>query len=691
MVEFVNPYTFVPHEAEPVRSRPRGHAAAGSDGFSGVFSVRLTVKTPLVIGGYKDETTDVSQVPRLAARDGVRGMPIIPGSGLLGAVRSVHETLAGGCLRVLNADFLPVHRHPASTQETNGLRLAVVSEADGSGMPLAVRLCEEWVRVPVAAVTGLAGRLPTTGDQLLYKSPAGARGAAIPVGAIASANGRRTVLVKREEEDKGIATGSLVAVAGMRPVTEDRWVLLVSDTRPKKADLPLYFAAGRFSPGGLRYTVTRDTWDKYRDTVDGADDLRPAVLASDQNKNGDEPSYDPAAFQPVAVQFPPDDGPEVACRLPARRYLYRGQPVWVKIDEHSREVTEIRLSMLWRYQGTGTAGQRAGLAVPCRNPESLCWSCRLFGSADTVSRDKDDAARQRAYRGHVRFEDLVATHDFDPVTWHLAPLSSPRPGAGQFYLDSKDSRNKLSEQDTRPAATWGSDADQPRRPIRGRKYYWRTTDPTGGEHPRGRFRAGHQSAALGKRVQLVPAGTVFTGKVRFDNLSAADYGSLLAALNPRLLAGVDDPGWAETVTSVGGARPFGFGAVYIDIEEDPGPLAQTARMRYLGEDGDTVSAAEAVRAFHQEVATQAYRGVYRSWASLRHALTFGYVSDDLVWYPAVKGQKGEKAFDESFEFFAETNGVKLKNRDKKLVELPKASGSPGDQVIRWPVRGNRNG
>jgi CRISPR-associated protein (TIGR03986 family) len=316
----------------------------------------------------------------------------------------------------------------------------------------------------------------------------------------------------------------------------------------------------------------------------------------------------------------------------------------------------------------------------------LCWSCRLFGSADLVARGENDTARQSAYRGHVRFEDLVAEGDFKPATWHLAPLSSPRPSAGQFYLDARQSPRKLADQDTRPAATWGrgSVGDEPMRPIRGRKFYWRTENPTGGEHPRGRFRAAHQSEKLGKRAELVPVGAVFTGRIRFDNLDAADYGSLLAALNPRLLADTDDPAWADTVTSVGGAKPFGFGAVRIDVEPES---VQTAGTRYLGEEGAATSPAEAVREFAEGVPVT----VRRNWVSLRHALTSGYVADDLVWYPAVKGEKGSKAFDESFEFFAETNGVKLKNRDKKLVELPRADQDPGDQVIRWPLRGARQG
>ena len=73
---------------------------------------------------------------------------------------------------------------------------------------------------------------------------------------------------------------------------------------------------------------------------------------------------------------------------------------------------------------------------------------------------------------------------------------------------------------------------------------------------------------------------MFTGRVAFDNLSLADYGSLLVALDPRLLAGTDSADWEGVVTSVGGGKPFGFGAVSIDVEP---VLVQTARARYLGE------------------------------------------------------------------------------------------------------------
>jgi CRISPR-associated protein (TIGR03986 family) len=349
----------------------------------------------------------------------------------------------------------------------------------------------------------------------------------------------------------------------------------------------------------------------------------------------------------------------------------------VRISDDGRDVTEIRVSQLWRYQGAGPVGGRVGSAGPCTDPERLCWSCRVFGSADTGARGAADLAVQNSYRGHVRVDDLLAAGDVRPLAWHLAPLASPRPSAGQFYLDNKavPSARRVARKDTRPAATWGSDADTPGlRPVRGRKFYWRTTDPAREPFPRGQYRD-HQSAELGSQVALIPAGTVFTGRVSFDNLSPADYGSLLAALDPRLLAGADSADWDGVVTSVGGGKPFGFGAVTVDVE----PLSvQTARARYLGGAAAVPGVAAAVGVFRSRVP----QPVSATWQALRHALTFGFVSDDLVWYPpGPDGAKGSEDFDKGFEFFPRTAGLELKDKVRDLVELPDAAAPPGAQVL----------
>ncbi len=129
------------------------------------------------------------------------------------------------------------------------------------------------------------------------------------------------------------------------------------------------------------------------------------------------------------------------------------------------------------------------------------------------------------------------------------------------------------------------------------------------------------------------------------------------------------------MTSVGGGKPFGFGAVTIDVEP---VLVQTARARYLGEAPQAPGLAEAVRSFRDQVPPP----VSATWQALSHALTFGFVSDGLVWYPpGADGAKGTKEFDKSFEFFPRTVGLELKDKIRELVELPDAAASPEAQVL----------
>lgn len=669
MAEFINPYTFVPLVPAPERGEPAGHAFMAEDRFSGVLKITLTARTPLLIGGFVNKETGAQELPHRCTPDRT---PIIPGSGLMGAVRSLHEALSGGCLRVLNADWVPVHRHPANLAETSrvGLRLAVVDKVDGQGVAESVKLCDDWVWIPAELLPAGEGRLPRTGDKVDYQ-PVPGKSARWPVDAVGGVSTRRVLRAQSETFPEGVAQGSIVRVGELGPVSGQVQVLLITDTNARHAEQP-YFTAGRVGADARSCVIPPETWKNYLEVIAGADDLRPESLSG---TGGKEPPWDRVKPQYEEVRWPPQDGDQIAERLPVRSYLYPGQPVWVRVDAETGMVSEIRLSELWRYQGDGPVGDRAGDAQPCTDAERLCWSCRVFGSADTGGRGAGDLAVQNSYRGHVRIDDLVAVGDVAPLTWHLAPLASPRPSAGQFYLDNTG-RPRVARKDTRAASTWGSVADdRDLRKIRGRKFYWRTEEPEKGPVPRGQRRA-HQSAAMSKDVVLFPAGTRFEGRVCFDNLSLGDYGSLLAALDPRRM-GETGPGWDGAVSSVGGGKPFGFGAVTIDVT--PGQV-QTAAVRYLGADGQRPDPGEAVRAFHAGVP----QPVRRTWDALRHVLSFGFVPDDKVWYPpgTTRGAvKGDEDFDKSFEFFGITTGIELKNEKRQLVVLPDAADSAGGQVL----------
>ena len=160
----------------------------------------------------------------------------------------------------------------------------------------------------------------------------------------------------------------------------------------------------------------------------------------------------------------------------------------------------------------------------------------------------------------------------------------------------------------------------------------------------------------------------------FENLRIEDYGSLLAALDPRLLDDPDQHEWAKTVTSVGGGKPFGFGAVNIDVAVE---WVQTAAFRYLGRGEPAPSIPEAMSAFRTSVPRQ----VTATWEALRHVLEFGFIPDSLVWYPPGPGVKGDPDFDHSFEFFSRTTGLAFREKVHELTLLPLASVSSEGQVL----------
>ena len=89
---------------------PGGHHRLGPGRLSGAFTVTWTFTTAF-------------QAP-----EGASGTTVLrlPGTSVKGAVRAVHETLAGGCLRVFDADFIPSYRDHA---QVRGRRM----EAGGGG------------------------------------------------------------------------------------------------------------------------------------------------------------------------------------------------------------------------------------------------------------------------------------------------------------------------------------------------------------------------------------------------------------------------------------------------------------------------------------------------------------------------------------------------------------------------------
>lgn len=638
---FVNPYTFVPFPGgRCVREEPPGHDRLQPDRLAGVVTVRWRARTPLLLRGRQDDG-----VARLTTRPDADGqpVPIITGSSLKGAVRSLHETLAGGCLRVVDLDYVPVYREQAVVRSPSWT-LGLVTEIDRDGFPVGFELCDKVVWVQATALHRVTGgpRNLRTGTRV-----------DLDAAAVTHDDFKR-----RDEltDPNGVRRG-------------EGWVVLVTDAGARNPRNPYSCAVGHLS--GREGKVSEETWTDYLRAVDGSDDVR---RAQQQGRRADK-------SEELEVRFAGPGGPVVGMRRTAARRLEPGDVLWA--DVHGVEVRRLSRAAIWRSAGTGPVRRRIQETfAPCTRSDQLCVSCRLFGSADDQGAEDSAGAPQHGYRGHVRVGDALPVGEVSTRRVRLAPMGPPRPGVGQFYLDSPSTKPAMHEA-APPSGHWGSAADgDPPRPLKGRKYYWHA-DPDVQDPPRYQQRD-HQSAEMSSDVELVEPGAVFEAKVRFDNLTPPELGGLLAALDPSLVllqeapAGFGEP--PEICGRLGGGRPFGLGTVAVD---HLGLAVHTAESRYGSAEPPNVAVSDCIDAFTAAVP----HDVRQTWPDLAAVLDVGHVNPERVWYPpaATWDRAGTQRFDESFTFFRATSGRFLRHDAQDMVTL--ANPRELDQYLTIVERG----
>jgi CRISPR-associated protein (TIGR03986 family) len=684
---FVNPYTFVPFPEQAAnRKRPGYHHRLASDRFSGRIKARLVARSPLLIRQIGSQAPASDTGVALAPRDS-DGKLFIPGSSLHGALRALHETLTGSCLRVFDADFVPAYRDVASMERRKGWRLGVVQAvSDRDGRPTEVVVCSDnrLVRLHALVKALPTGQAVTTGQRFTLDSSC-----------FVDHNGRSVY------DDEA-------------PITHDdvngEWVVLVTDpsARPKKdkktgAKKSYYCAVGRL-PSGTASAPTAEVsgpaWDAFQAAVAGAKyhfkgesraklvEERARLAVGDSladvlgvDEKGDARSTD--------FCWESEAGEARGRWLRPRPWLHPGQVVWIA-PPRGGITNGIALSYLWRTVGAKPARDRLpdDRFLACHEPGDLCPSCRIFGSADLaedISVDRRQA-QQHSYRGHVRVLDAAADQAsvLDPVT--LPVLGTPHPGSGQFYLDD----NGTDATDP-PRNRWGSPADGRSRLLRGRKAYWHT-DPAVDER-RGRWKWHPDHAPNGgDRAELVTTGSSYHLDIWFDGLTRAEIGGLIATLQPELLfkksilpySNDDDPP-PQFAIHVGGGKPLGLGSCQVkDLELD----VDNATSRYLGGIKPAFDLVTAV----DEFASEPDR-VKGHWPALATALHVEHVDSRIVSYPTVvpwaddDGTCTGKAQHESFEWFQRTTGEQLEGENERaFTPLPPvtslAQGLPVDAGTR---------
>ena len=495
---FVNPYNFVPLGPQAPRTVPTGHLGLGGYRRSGRIHLGMTALTPLGASGTGAGDSHEPCQPLWADNRW-----ILPGSSIAGPVRAIHEALCDSCLRVVDTGQVPVHRDVATPRDAADTRIGRIARPEGG--PVLITLAEPipheasqhpavWVRA--SDVDGLGA---LSQEAAFHYAPA---------------SGDLTTVHGRLERHDGAAPTRCWAA----DCTEQHWRTIVSQPLGNRRQieehywLPFYKEPPHWAP---QTQVPVEALLRYEAAASGAHD----VVVRRRNERPD-----------LAVTG-------VGTRTEVHARPENGDVMWVTLER--TQIARVTPSVIWRDPGLFTVGERIQGYVPCDSPDSLCPSCALFGMAEERNKELETVegqgeAQVGAYRGHVRFGHAVIS-EVEQNAMHLVEMGSPRPSAGQFYLDNRGWEGEQApDRQSRPLREWGSKADNPEGPrdIAGRKFWWSSAPPTN------RYRvppANNAHAGMSSHHRLVPDGATLTATVHFDNLTPSQLGSLLVSLSPSLL------------------------------------------------------------------------------------------------------------------------------------------------------------
>lgn len=630
---FINPYNFVPlPKAPPQRDLPPGHASRRGELLHGRIDFQMQALSPILL--RDSETASGAGPAALPRRDDAL---CVPGSSFKGALRAAFEAVTGSCLRVADFDMVPAYRDVLRANNRAGWRLIEVVEVNQAHRPTLVRECTEpvWFSFPILeSVLGSDG--VRTGARLELLP-----GAAKNVGTGSA--------VRAEVRDP-----AKVAPAGSGLGKE--YVILVTDVRARRSSMGVCFVGGALSSIPTQVSVDDQAWARFEAALDGTQDMKRGEGAGARTDEVEveidklPPSRGRAFRQLHGLMVTGGDG----VRRPTPG-LREGHVLWARLGsdgQGGRSLLDLAFAQTWRH---GASGEAASLAkrLESTNPGfqpctglALCPACRVFGSARTDRSSEGDPpsddGQSPNYRGHLRFGQILVD---GTTSWvDLAPMGQPRPGSGQMYLQhgsiptEEEARAKAGQV---PLREWGSALDPPGapRPIRGRKFYWRTGTVPGrpDRHLLHRSHKGEDnSGRMMRKVELISTGAVISGHILFENLSSADLAAILVCLDPARISQHGAPGRVHRTKSapatycftLGGGKPLGLGALTVKALD---VTCQGAAERYNGTQTRKVDA-EQIDDWVRELVA-AYPDAVATWPALLELCCWNAVNPTMVGYP----------------------------------------------------------
>ncbi|MFN8099651.1 MAG: RAMP superfamily CRISPR-associated protein [Dermatophilaceae bacterium] len=646
--------------------------------------------TPLLLPAVAEEEQWVTR----SNNDFARGEVTIPGSAIKGAVRSLHEAMFNGCFRVVDDSYVPGYRAAAKTDD--GWTLAIVTETDSAARPTGFQLCDPKETVWVDAIeldrhwprqTGI--RHPRSGQLVYIEGPVED-----------SSLGRFEMpLVRSVEVVSGAPDRGLFPTASAQ-------IFLVTDTaaRPKlkrnRQPARCLWASSVLTPSVVDFNPTAGQdmliWERFVRAAAGGEDRRACENAERKAMvQGKETRDYRNGPEFVEVKW---RNRVVGVRALRTGFFFRGDVLWVKLGQDG-QIADLKLSVIWREPGAGSVGGRLNGHEPCLSHASapsgsdeasanLCLSCATFGAADT-SGHRAGEGRQESYAGHVRFGSARTSI---PVSLrrvpHLAPMGSPKPGSGMFYLDLAPMPRRLARHDL--PSRWGGTLDPGgRRAIRGRKFYWhadpdrqadywsqelqREVEPRYVATPAQRENKSEpaKTKEMVREGWLVEAGATLTAEVAFDLLPEKYLGPLLASLDPARLAPIAGRRGATIAIHLGGGKALGLGSATVTLTDvkiwDQKERYTRATATSLPEPGVDSNWLTVVDQLAGPIAVKNLPLVMR----LLDVDGTSRWKNHVTYPPAAQWREvGSDEFVKSYTFFMNANGQQLRDRPRDWLPLP---------------------
>ncbi len=539
----VNPYNFIPFEAEPDRQPQGSWYPDPKKLLSGWLDVDIRLKTPLIIPTSgpirteivekQPETNENKKTHNTYGIYHLDGKPAIPGSSLRGMLRSLYEAASNSCLPFLLADDHPISQRTPLYAAFHRRGLLEYDMAKNT-----------WSLWRARAVRNQV--LGSDVEDALYKQDGKAYKNAQRVAftRVKDADGFERFHIEPDgSKDSDVEYGYLQFSI---PVVKSNKYYVAILT--KTGDAPIH----QWKPGDS------SPWDSLNGSV--YDTCKNTGNLEDDEST---PYNKPKKITPTTQR---------ALRLAMRAVEKQGGMIPVYFFEVERNGEKL-------YYFSGAAAGRVqqrrkwpeimGPYSPC-DGKNLCPACALFGTASGTG-----------LKGKLRFTDASPLRKLHEQEHTLSILSGPRPSAFEFYL------RKPEDPQGREITYWNFDYfgfrtqkqvkytdkdgvekektlerteydDLPEATPRGRKMYWHSQPA-----PDSREKSDQNSTM----TAVFPADprdglADFRSRIYFDRITEAQLRDIIWIVT----LGENDPD-STRCQKLGHAKPLGYGSVKLTVAD----------------------------------------------------------------------------------------------------------------------------